>query len=164
MIRDAIRVKLSRWITLPIAGVASVVASIVVPSVVISGYALFVRDAMRVTHFALMVAEPLAFVGALVTTAMVARRTSRDRSARWGAVIGVAASAAMLGAAIWVHDVDAWTAAAVVLLPVAGMVGMHVPLKGRAMLAVTETGEAALLASPPMARVDHVHERVEGSR
>jgi|GEM_PF-6667000 len=94
------------------AAAACVVASVVLPSVVITLYALGTRDAEAVTRFAVAVAEPLALLGAGGATVLLARRAGR-----W---TGVAAAAGILGAAIWVNDVDAWTYAALAGLPVVG--------------------------------------------
>lgn len=104
---------------------ASVVGTIVVPSVLISLYAAVIPEGMRVTTFALRVAEPVALAAAVAITASGARWTAR-RSARpraTGALTGVAAAVVGVACALWVGDVDGWTAAAVVLQPLAGLLG-----------------------------------------
>jgi hypothetical protein len=124
---------LTRWLVLAAASVAAVAASVLVPSLGITAYAFKIRDAHATTDFALQVAEPLALAGALGATTLIATLTApryRD-PAKWGTMLGAAAAAGMLGAAIWVNDVDDWTTAAVGLLPVAGGLSSYWTAKKR---------------------------------
>lgn len=114
-----------------ITGLGSVVASILLPSLVIGAYAIVQRDVHRIASFAVAAAEPLALVAAVATTAfMVARTATRQaRPSRWGAICGSVAATCMLAAAWWVGDVDRWTAAAVALLPLAGLTATTWPVR-----------------------------------
>lgn len=104
---------------------ASVVGTIVVPSVLISLYAAVIPEGVRVATFALRVAEPIALAAAVAITASGARWTARrsPRPHATGVLTGVAAAVAGVACARWVGDVDGWTAAAVVLQPLAGLLG-----------------------------------------
>lgn len=115
---------------------ASVVASVALPSAVITLYALGTRDTEAITRFALAVAEPLALLGAGGATALLARRVGR-----W---TGVAAAAGILGAALWVNDVDAWTYAALAGLPVVGWLAA----RGRPRSTRRGTGETTAVPGP----------------
>lgn len=116
---------LPRWLAPLLVGPASVAAAIALPSLAITAYAWTTRDAERITAFALAVAEPLALLAALAMTGLTAYRTARRavRPTRWGLLLGSIAAAGILGAALWVNDVDGWTGAALVLLPLAGVLG-----------------------------------------
>lgn len=104
------------------AAPASVVASILLPTAVITRQAFLSGDAAEVARFAGNVAEPLGLAGAALVVADLTRRGIRRRAARWsaGLAVGCAAALAMGGAALWVHDFDAWTIAALTGLPVLG--------------------------------------------
>jgi hypothetical protein len=107
-------------------GLVTVAASILLPTVIITIYALLVRDALRIGIFAVSVAEPLALVGAAGVAFLAARATVswwNGRPQVWGAIVGVLAATWMVAAAIRVQDIDGWTAAAAILLPVVGALG-----------------------------------------
>ena len=95
---------------------AGVAASILVPSALVSAYALLTADAAAIARFALRVAEPTALAAAATVVLLLPARGSRTA----GALRGVATAVAMGAAALWVGDVDAWTYAALGLLPLAG--------------------------------------------
>lgn len=101
------------------AAVASLLASIALPSAVITAFAVAERDAAEISRFALAVAEPLGVLGAAVATFFVSRWAVR--SARGGRAlvpwVGGASAAAIVGAAGWTGDFDWWTVAAAGLLP-----------------------------------------------
>lgn len=105
------------------AAIASVLASVALPTAVITIYAMRARNVELITSFAQSVAEPLGLLGAAAATfgiaRFMARRTGLGRSViPW---IGGAAAGSMVGAAFWVGDVDGWTAAAALVLPATAM-------------------------------------------
>ena len=109
----------SRIVAAISAAVASLLASIAVPSAVITAFAVGKPDAAEISGFALAVAEPLALLGAAVATFLVSRwavRFARDGRALvpW---VGGASAAAIVGVAGWTGDFDWWTVAAAGLLP-----------------------------------------------
>lgn len=109
----------SRVVAAVSAAVASFLASIAVPSAVITAFAVGKPDAAEISRFALAVAEPLALLGAAVATFLVSRwavRFARDGRALvpW---VGGASAAAIVGVAGWTGDFDWWTVAAAGVLP-----------------------------------------------
>lgn len=106
------------------AAFGALVASIALPTAVITVEAIVSGDAQEVSDFALTVAEPLGLLGAMLATYGIARLAARRPDGRdlipW---IGGAAAAGMIAAALWVLDADVWTAAAAVVLPAAALLG-----------------------------------------
>lgn len=110
------------------AAVASLLASIAVPSAVITAFAVAERDAAEISRFALAVAEPLGVLGAAIATFFVSRWAVRF--SRYGRAlvpwVGGASAAAIVGAAGWSRDFDWWTVVAAGLLPAVAIVaGRH---------------------------------------
>jgi hypothetical protein len=129
-------------------GLVTVAASILLPTVIITAYALLVRDALRIGIFAVSVAEPLALVGAAGVAFLGARVTVswwNSRPQVWGAIVGVIAATWMVAAAIRVQDIDGWTAAAAILLPVVGALGAWWKTRPRSrVLPASESSAQAL--------------------
>ncbi|HYD53773.1 MAG TPA: hypothetical protein VEA99_14145 [Gemmatimonadaceae bacterium] len=119
-------------------GVAATAASALVPALLISLQAFVTRDADLITRFATAAAEPVALVGASTVVWLASRRAGRHD----GLVRGVASTLAMLGAALWVGDVDRWTAIAGVALPTLGL------LAGRRGPAIVPPAEPEALPLP----------------
>jgi hypothetical protein len=115
----------SRWLAAIAVGLASVVAQIVAPSLLVTGYAMVTRDGGQIVAFAFRVSEPVALLAAILVTVVGARWAVQRRLAvrESGTAIGAVSALAMVAAALRVHDVDGWTAGAVALLPLAGAVG-----------------------------------------
>jgi hypothetical protein len=53
----------------------------------------------------------------LFVVLLARRRVRCVTPQRWAVLVGAASAGAVLAAALWVNDVDPWTAAALVLLP-----------------------------------------------
>jgi hypothetical protein len=102
----------------PLAFVATVAAGVIVPSVVITAFAFQSRDPHQIGRFAGTIAEPLALLGG----AWVVYRWPMLIGRRSSVLLGVSGALGMIAAAFWVHDVDGWTAAAGILLPLARMI------------------------------------------
>jgi predicted lipid-binding transport protein (Tim44 family) len=129
-----------------LAALASTVGAIVVPATVISFYATITPSSLQVTAFALRVAEPTALATAVIVTGLGARWAAADarRPRLIGMLVGVLAAALALGTALWTGDVDGWTAAAVVLLPLAGLLGGR---RAEALAARAATARAVAAAA-----------------
>jgi hypothetical protein len=97
----------------PLVFLGTIVAGILVPTVVITIQAFLTRDAARISAFASAVAEPLALTGSAGVVALWPQLVSRRSSL----LLGVTGALGVLAAALWVNDVDRWTALAVALLP-----------------------------------------------
>lgn len=132
--------------------VAGVAASILVPSALVSAYALLTADAAAIVRFALRVAEPTALAAAATVVLLLPARGSRTA----GALRGVATAVAMGAAALWVGDVDAWTYAAFGLLPLAGALRAGRGAQRSRAVGVGATSAAALPGVLPLAIVDPV--------
>lgn len=116
---------LARVATAAVAAVAAVTAGIALPASVITLHGFLTGDAGEITTFARTVAEPLALIGSAAATYGIARYAVRRRGAGVQIVpwIGGAAAAGVIAAALWVADVDMWTAVAAVSLPAAALAG-----------------------------------------
>ena len=143
---------------------ASVVATIVVPSAIITVYAIANRDSTAIATFALAIAEPTAVASAI---AVVLRYPSR-RGWRSGLVRGTAAAAAVAMTAFWTGDVDLWTAVSATMLPLSGIAATWIPrttvrdaLPGSTLRAPAQPAGSASLDAGDAAIVDAVREPAE---
>ena len=143
---------------------ASVVATVVVPSAIITAYAMANRDPAAITMFALAIAEPAAVASAL---AVVLSFPSR-RGWISGLVRGGGAAAAVVAAALWTGDVDMWTAVSAALLPMSGIAATWIPRSTARDALQDATASAPGQPAPPAsldagtaAVIDPVPERVE---
>lgn len=101
-----------------VVALTTIVVSILVPTVAIAAVSMVVGDSMRVHGIAMVVAEPLALLGAVLAVVVFATRRVRFLAPKhWAALVGAASALGVLTAAPWVNDVDRWAAAALVLLP-----------------------------------------------
>jgi hypothetical protein len=103
---------------------ATLLATILVPSIYITVYALFVDDTAAITTMALRAAEPLAVAGALAVVVYASWRVPAwwlGGATPWRLVVGLVAAMTVVGTAFWAGDPDAWTVLAVAALPVAAL-------------------------------------------
>jgi hypothetical protein len=88
----------SRWLAAIAVGLASVVAQIVAPSLLVTGYAMVTRDGGQIVAFALRVAEAVALLAAILTTVVGAHWAVQRR-------LAVRDSGTVIGAVSYRRDV-----------------------------------------------------------
>jgi hypothetical protein len=106
------------WLRATGVGLAAVAGSIIVPSVAITAFAVVSRSADQIGQLALRIAEPLGMAGAMAAVLLFPARQGPHA----GVIRGAAAALAIYVAAAWTGDIDWWTRASVVALPMLGAV------------------------------------------
>jgi hypothetical protein len=106
------------WLKATGVAVAAVAGSIIVPSIAITAFAMVSRSADQTTQLALRIAEPLGMAGAMTAVLLFPAR----KGPHAGVYRGAAAALAIYLAAAWTGDIDWWTRASVITLPLVGTV------------------------------------------
>jgi hypothetical protein len=107
-------------VILVVVAIATLLARILVPTIVITAYASFADTPAAVGAFAASVAQPLALAGAacVAFTAAWLRPAQWPGSAHgWSLSAGAAGAIALVTGGLWLANLDLWTAIGVVVLP-----------------------------------------------
>jgi peptidoglycan/LPS O-acetylase OafA/YrhL len=94
-------------------------AKVLVPTTVITLYALVSRDDQAIAAFAIQVAEPLALFGAAAFAAAAARKQPKawDNYLGWLGLTALITAGSFVSTDFILSDANNWTVAATILLP-----------------------------------------------